>query len=73
MVVVTDGSKGSWDPDVDPSRACAARGCGASDAQPALGARRVVQLDYVDGELEYSMELRRRICEQIRLASLTSC
>ena len=68
MVVVTDGSKGSWDPTVDPVELAAKRSQEQSDAAAALGAAEVVQLEYVDGELEYSMELRRRICEQIRLA-----
>jgi len=68
MVVVTDGSKGTWDPTVDPAELAAKRTREQSAAAAALGAADVVQLDYVDGELEYSMELRRRICEQIRLA-----
>jgi len=68
MVVVTDGSKGSWDPAVDPSELAARRAAEQATAAAQIGASKVVQLDYVDGELEYSMELRRRICEQIRLA-----
>lgn len=68
MVVVTDGSKGSWDAHTDPSELAARRLEEQSKAAATLGAGRVVSLDYVDGELEYTMELRRRICEQIRLA-----
>lgn len=68
MVVVTDGSKGSWDPNVDPEELAARRTSEQAEAAAALGAAEVVQLEYVDGELEYSMELRRRVCEQIRLA-----
>lgn len=68
MVIVTDGSKGSWDPRVDPTELAQRRSREQSAAADVLGAARVTQLDYVDGELEYSMELRRRIAEQIRLA-----
>ena len=68
MLVVTDGSKGSWDPNVDPVELADRRTAEQAEAAAALGAAEVVQLDYVDGELEYSMELRRRLCEQIRLA-----
>lgn len=68
MVVVTDGSKGSWDPKADPAELAAMRSSEQAAAAAKLGAVKVVRLDYVDGELEYSMELRRRICEQIRLA-----
>lgn len=68
MVVVTDGSKGSWDPDADPSQLAERRSGEQSAAVEILGAASVTWLDYVDGELEYSMALRRRIAEQIRLA-----
>lgn len=67
MAIVTDGSKGSWDPTADPAKLSARRFEEQRAAADALGAATVVRLDYVDGELEYSMELRRRICEQIRL------
>lgn len=68
MVVVTDGSKGSWDAAQDPAELALQRAAEQEAAAATLGAARVVRLDYVDGELEYSMELRRRIAEQIRLA-----
>ena len=68
MVVVTDGSKGSWDPDADPADLALRRSKEQADAAAALGAAQVRHLGYVDGELEYSMELRRAICEQIRIA-----
>ena len=68
MVIVTDGSKGSWDAATDPSELARRRAAEQEAAAAALGAARVVRLDYIDGELEYSMELRRRIAEQIRLA-----
>ncbi len=68
MLVVTDGSKGTWDPTADPGELAARRSEEQDRAASALGAAAVVNLGYVDGELEYSMELRRRICEQIRMA-----
>ncbi len=68
MVIVTDGSKGSWDPEADPAGLAQRREREQQAAAETLGAARVVHLGYVDGELEYSMELRRRLAEQIRLA-----
>lgn len=68
MVIVTDGSKGSWDPDVDPTELIAVRQAEQRAAADTLGAARVVHLDEVDGELEYSMALRGELCRQIRLA-----
>ncbi len=68
MLIVTDGSKGSWDAATDPTELAQRRAGEQEAAAATLGATRVVRLDYVDGELEYSMELRRRIAEQIRLA-----
>lgn len=69
MLIVTDGSKGTWDPSVDPSELAAMRRAEQLAAAEQLGAESVIHLDYPDGELEYSMELRRRLCEQIRLAA----
>jgi len=66
MCIVTDGSKGTWDPTVDPKELAAQRGREQDAAAEVIGASRVVDLGYVDGELEYSMELRRQICELIR-------
>jgi LmbE family N-acetylglucosaminyl deacetylase len=68
MVVVTDGSKGSWDATQVPAELARLRAAEQEAAAATLGAARVIRLDYVDGELEYSMDLRRRMAEQIRLA-----
>ncbi|GBE24352.1 mycothiol S-conjugate amidase [bacterium BMS3Bbin02] len=67
MVIVTDGSKGSWDPDQDQDELVATRSAELQAAAAALGAETTVQLGYVDGELEYSMKLRGRICREIRI------
>jgi LmbE family N-acetylglucosaminyl deacetylase len=68
LVVVTDGSKGTWDPAVNPSALAAIRRDEQAAAALALGAVGVVHLDHVDGELEYSMALREQICGEIRRA-----
>ena len=67
MLVVTDGSKGTWVPDRDPSHLISARTSEQKKAAEVLGARgELIHLGYVDGELEYSMTLRRQICEWVR-------
>lgn len=66
MVVVTDGSKGTWDRSLEPSRLAAIRRAEQQAAAQRLGASEVVTLDHVDGELEYSMALRAEMCLQIR-------
>ena len=66
LAVVTDGSKGTWDPDVTPETLAATRREEQARAAAALGAAEVVHLDHVDGELEYSMGLRREMCALVR-------
>ena len=67
MVIVTDGSKGTWDRGMDPHLLSAIRKDEALAAAKELGAARVIHLDHVDGELQYTMNLRAQICLQIRL------
>jgi len=67
MVIVTDGSKGSWDPEISAADLAKLRAAEQIAAAATLGVTGdLIHLDYVDGELEYSMELRKRICEWIR-------
>lgn len=67
MLVVTDGSKGSWDPNISGAELARARREEQISAANALGAKGdIVHLDYVDGELEYTIELRRQLTEWIR-------
>jgi len=66
MAVVTDGSKGSWQPEADPAALVAQRAQEQQAAARALGAAEVMFLGHVDGELEYSMELRAQIASLIR-------
>lgn len=65
-VIVTDGSKGSWNPDQSPEQLVAARRAEAQAAADRIGISRVVFLEYIDGELEYTAELRETISRLIR-------
>ncbi|MFH1331483.1 MAG: PIG-L deacetylase family protein [Actinomycetota bacterium] len=66
ILVITDGSKGSWDPGVAVAGLVASRRREQEQAASVLGAADVVFLDYRDGELEYSLALRGRVCEWVR-------
>lgn len=66
MLVVTDGSKGTWDPSIDPADLVALRQTEQRRAADRLGASQVVMLGHPDGELEYSMDLRAELCLHIR-------
>jgi len=65
-LVLTDGSKGSWDPKADRDRLVALRREEQRAAAAALGARDVVFLDYVDGELGSGLTARAAVCRVIR-------
>ena len=67
MLIVTDGSKGTWDEEQAPEDLAAARRSEQSNAAAALGATgEIVFLDRVDGELENDRELREQISLWIR-------
>jgi len=66
MVIVTDGSKGTWDPAADPADLARRRIAEQHRAAQILGAAEVVHLGHVDGELEYSMRLRAAIARLVR-------
>lgn len=68
MLVVTDGSKGSWDAEADPSDLAATRRAEQEAAAAVLGVSSVIHLDHVDGELEYTMDLRVKVALEIRKA-----
>ncbi len=68
LLVLTDGSKGSWDPDVDVSELAALRRHEQRAAADALGIGTVHFLEAVDGELDHDREMRALVCEIIRLA-----
>ena len=66
MLVLTDGSKGSWDPSASPSELARTRAEEQRRAADALGVVDTLNLGHVDGELEYSMALRAEVCAWIR-------
>jgi LmbE family N-acetylglucosaminyl deacetylase len=65
-LVLTDGSKGSWDPKADRDSLVALRREEQRAAATALGARDVVFLDHVDGELGSGLADRAEVCRVIR-------
>jgi len=65
-LVLTDGSKGSWDPKADRDSLVALRQEEQRAAASALGARDVVFLDHVDGELASGLTERAEVCRVIR-------
>ena len=66
LAVLTDGSKGTWDPDSDPAALVSTRQDEQRAAAHALGAHAVHFVGAVDGELEADAATRRRVCEVIR-------
>ncbi|WP_436795283.1 PIG-L deacetylase family protein [Actinospongicola halichondriae] len=66
-LVCTDGSKGTWDPDVDPAALVATRQTEQRDAAAALGSTgEVVFLGWPDGELDSSLRQRWQVSYWIR-------
>lgn len=66
-LVLTDGSKGTWDPAADQAELIERRGQEQRDAARELGATgEVVLLGVVDGELRVDHETRGRVAEVIR-------
>jgi LmbE family N-acetylglucosaminyl deacetylase len=67
LVVCTDGSKGSWDPDADLGKLVATRQDEQREAAGILGASKdVVFLGWHDGELEDGLTQRRQVAHWIR-------
>jgi LmbE family N-acetylglucosaminyl deacetylase len=66
MAVMTDGSKGSWNPEEDPAVLVARRTAEQQAAARVIGAAEVAFLEHVDGELEYSLGLRAQVAALIR-------
>jgi LmbE family N-acetylglucosaminyl deacetylase len=67
LLVGTDGSKGSWDPDADLAELIATRQREAADAARALGATGEVRfLGRIDGELENDRDTRSAVTRTIR-------
>jgi LmbE family N-acetylglucosaminyl deacetylase len=67
LLICTDGSKGTWDPDADLAGLIAMRRTEAHAAAAALGATgEVVFLDWVDGEVEPSRAAVAAVAREIR-------
>jgi LmbE family N-acetylglucosaminyl deacetylase len=66
LLVLTDGSKGSWDEGDDLAALIELRQREARAAAAVLGAADVHFLGLVDGELESGANERARVCEVIR-------
>ena len=64
--MLTDGSKGTWDPASDTAALIATRQAEQRAAAHALGAHAVHFLGAIDGELEADAAMRRRVCELVR-------
>ncbi len=65
-LVLTNGNKGSDDPDMTPTKLSAIRRVEQQAAADVLGVKRVIYLDEPDGELQPTLELRRRVVAEIR-------
>lgn len=66
ILVVSDGSKGSWDPALSPADLIDRRRAEQRAAADVLGAADVIHLDHVDGEIENTIDLRAALCRSIR-------
>ncbi len=68
LLVLTDGSKGTWDANADLGALVATRRAEQLDAAAALGAHEVHLLDVVDGDLETTRSIVAEVCAVIRAA-----
>jgi len=66
VLVLTDGSKGSWEGEADLAALVATREAEQRAAADALGVAEVHFLRCVDGELDSDLATRARVCEVIR-------
>ena len=66
LLVLTDGSKGSWDPTADTTALVETREGEQRAAAAALGVANVRFAGFVDGELEPTRAGRERVCAAIR-------
>lgn len=66
-LVLTDGSKGTWDASADTNRLVERRRSEQMDAARRLGSRgKVVMLGHIDGELEPTLHVRDQVAYWIR-------
>ena len=67
IVVLTDGSKGSWDPGADSIQLAERRRAEQDRAATILGVGTVEWVGHIDGELQHTPELRREVARLIRV------
>src|SRR6185503_17335697 len=65
--MVTNGASGSQDPDMTRERLRDIRAAEQSEAAKILGVKNVVFLEFEDGYLEPTIEVRRAVARQIRI------
>ena len=65
--MVTNGASGSQDPDMTRERLRDIRAAEQSEAAKILGVRNVVFLEFEDGYLEPTIDVRRAVARQIRI------
>ncbi|MGH8997855.1 MAG: PIG-L deacetylase family protein [Acidimicrobiia bacterium] len=65
-LVLTDGSKGSWDRSIDHTLLVGIRQGEQREAARALGAADVRYLGHIDGELDSGLGVRAEVCRVIR-------
>ncbi|MDP8958606.1 MAG: PIG-L family deacetylase [Actinomycetota bacterium] len=66
MLVITDGSKGTWEPDLQPGELVEVRKDEQRRAAEVLGAEEAIFLDRIDGELQPDPALREELCLWVR-------
>lgn len=65
-MILTNGNKGSDDPEMTPERLAAIRKVEQQAAADVLGVKRVLYMDEPDGELQPTLDLRKRVVAEIR-------
>jgi len=65
-LILTDGGKGSDDPSMTSAQLTAIRHSEQQTALEIIGGKSITFLDYPDGELEVTMELKKHIVKAIR-------
>ncbi len=65
-LILTNGNKGSDNPDMTPEKLAAIRKEEQQAAADVLGVKQVIYFDEPDGELEHTRGLRQRVVSEIR-------
>ncbi len=65
-LILTNGNKGSDDPEMTPEKLAAIRRGEQQAAADVLGVNKIVFYDEPDGELQSTLELRKRVVAEIR-------